>query len=136
MPPKVVLVTDVLYNWISQFKIIGNSFWIFDPSDLDLWPSDPKIDRVHLLTRMEWMCGQSLRKVGRQGVLELLIWNGFGTFDSGDLDPKINRVHLLPRIDVWIEFEEGRSRCSWVIDRKWFGHIWPQWPLTTWPQSQ
>ena len=31
------------------------------------------------------MCGPSLRKVG-QGVLELLIQNGFGTFDHSDLD--------------------------------------------------
>jgi len=29
----------------------------------------------------------------------------------------------LPRTDVWTEFEEGRSRHSRVIDRKWFGHI-------------
>jgi len=41
---------------------------------------------------------QGLRRVG-QGVLELLIGNGFSTFDSGDLDfwprdPKINRVPL------------------------------------------
>jgi len=31
------------------------------------------------------MCGPGMRKVG-QGVLELLIKNGFGTFDPSDLD--------------------------------------------------
>jgi len=31
------------------------------------------------------MCGPGLRRVGK-GVLELLIGNGFGTFDPGDLD--------------------------------------------------
>jgi len=46
------------------------------------------------------MCGPSLRKVG-QGVIELLIGNGFGTFDPGDFDPKIYSVPLLPRTDVW-----------------------------------
>jgi len=28
-------------------------FDTFDPSDLDLWPSDPKIDRVSLLHRTD-----------------------------------------------------------------------------------
>jgi len=31
------------------------------------------------------MCGLSLRKLG-QGNLKLLVGNGFGTFDPGDLD--------------------------------------------------
>ena len=33
-------------------------------------------------------------------------------------DPEIDRVPLLPRMDVWDIFEEGRSRCSRVIDQK------------------
>ena len=43
--------------------------------------NDQKVpeDLEHLL------CEESLRKVG-QGILELLIGNGFGTFDPGDLD--------------------------------------------------
>ena len=76
--------------------------------------------------------GQSLRKVG-QGVLELLIGNGFGTFefDPGVLglwpsDPKINRVSLLPRRDVWTKFEEGRSRHSRGID--WKSKEWADLP--------
>jgi len=38
MPPKVVFVTDILYNWISQFLqlLIGNSFDTFDSGDLEL----------------------------------------------------------------------------------------------------
>ena len=48
------------------------------------WPLTPK--------SIGWMCGLSLRKVG-EGVLELLIGKGFGTFDLSDLalqpsDPK------------------------------------------------
>ena len=63
-----------------------------------------------------------MKKVG-QGILELLIEKGFGTFDPGDLDlrpsnPKINWFHLLPRMDSLIKFEEGMSRRSQVIDWK------------------
>ena len=50
MPPKVFFVTDVLYNWIIQFKKAAhmyeeefhfrncyvNSFVRFDPGDLDI----------------------------------------------------------------------------------------------------
>ena len=37
-------------------------------------------------------------------------------------DPKINRIPLLSRMEVWTKFEEGRSRCSRVIDRKQKGY--------------
>ena len=46
-----------------------------------------------LLPRM-YMCGPGMRQVG-QGILELSIGNGFGTFDHLDLwpnDPQINPV--------------------------------------------
>ena len=80
-----------------------------------------------------WICGLSLRKVG-QGILKLLIWNVFGTFnlDLWPSDRNINRVHLLPRMDVSTRYEEGWSRHSPVIDQKWFWQIWPRslWHLT------
>ena len=82
--PWSVFVTDVLYNWISQFKIsmkkkfiyeivTYNGFGRFDPGDIDLWPSDPKMKRVPLLPRTD-LWTPSLRRVG-QGILELLIGN-------------------------------------------------------------
>jgi len=40
---------------------------------------------IGFLCYPRWMYGPSLMKVG-QGVLELLIGNGFDTFDPGDLD--------------------------------------------------
>ena len=145
-PYSVFLVTYVLYNWISQFKISCTIVWRrnsfsnchliflgrFDPSELDLWPSNPKIYSVPLLPRM--VGGPSLRRAG-QGILELLNGNGFGTFEPGDLDlwpsdSSIDRDSLLPKMDVWTKFEEGRSRRSRVIDRKRFWHIWLWWP---WP---
>ena len=50
---------------------------------------------------------------------------------------QIKSVPLLPGMYVWTKFEEGRSRRSWVIERKWFKHIWPwwPWPLTQWSQN-
>ena len=84
-----------------------NSFVRFDPGDLDIWPSDPKI--IAFLCYPGWMCDPSLRKVG-QGILQLLNGKGFDTFDSGDLDlwpnyASINTVSLLPKMDVWTKFE-------------------------------
>ena len=35
-------------------------------------------------------------------------------------DPSINGISLLPKMDVWTKFEEGRPRCSRVIDLKRF----------------
>jgi len=97
-----------------------NSFVRFDPGDLDIWPSDPKI--IEFLCYPGWMCDPSLRKAG-QGILQLLNGKGFDTFDSGDLDlwpnyASIKTVSLLPKMDVWTKFEKGRSRRSRAIDRK------------------
>ena len=46
-------------------------------------PVSPK--PLWFLCCIGWICGPSMRRVG-QCVLELLIGNGFGTFDPGDLD--------------------------------------------------
>ena len=35
----------------------------------------------------------------------------------------LNRVPLLPRMNVWMKFEEGRSRHSRVIERKVLAHL-------------
>ena len=72
------------------------------------------------------MCGPRLWRVGK-GVLELLISNGSGTFDPGDLDllpsdPKINKFPLLYMMDVWTKIEEDRSRGLLVIGRKQKGY--------------
>ena len=108
-------VTDVLYNWISQFKIsctnvcrrnsfsklLLKRFWHISP--WWPWPLTPK--SIGFLCYPGQMCGPSFRSVD-QGIHKLLIGNGFGTFDPGDLglwpsDHKINKVLLLPRMDVW-----------------------------------
>ena len=40
---------------------------------------------IGFLRHPGWMSGPSLMRVGK-GFLELLIGNGFGTFDPGDID--------------------------------------------------
>ena len=64
-----------------------------------------------------------LRQSITRDVLEFWIRNCFGTFDLGELDlwpsdPNINKVPLLHyiRMDMWTNFEEGRSRHSPVTD--------------------
>ena len=59
---------------------------------------------IGFICYQRWIRKPSLRKVG-QGVLQVLIVNGFGRFEPGDLWPS---DHLLPRMDVWTKFEEGR----------------------------
>ena len=67
-----------MYEEIHFRNCYLNSFGKFDPGDLGFWSSDPNINRVPLLPRMDvWT---SLRRVG-QGILQLFIGNGFGTFD-------------------------------------------------------
>ena len=107
-----------------------SSYWsetVFEhltPVTLTFNPVTPKW--IGFLCYPGWMCGQSLRMVG-QGVVELLIGHRFCTFDPCDIDlwssdPKINRVPLIPKMDVWTKFEDGRSRCCRVIDRKRKGY--------------
>ena len=50
-----------------------------------------QVTPIGFLCYTGWMCGLSLRKVG-QGILQLLIGNGFGRFDPVTLtfDPKMN----------------------------------------------
>ena len=130
--PKSVFVTDVLYNWISQFKISCTNVWrrnLFSKLFLKTMlahltlvtlTSDSKIKRVPLLPRMDvWT------------KFELLIGNGFGIFNPGDLwpsDPKIIRVPPLSRMDVCTKFEKDRSTHSRVIDWKGKGYRRTYWP--------
>ena len=100
---KKLILGNCYFNNLKQFWPI----WPWWPWPLTQWPNS-----IGFLCCPGRMCGPILRKVGK-GILELLIWNGFGTFDPDDLDlwpsdPKINRVPLLSRTDVWFKFKEGR----------------------------
>ena len=80
-------------------------------------------ESIGFLCYPEWMCEPRLMKVGK-GIPELLIGNGFGTFNPTDLDLwpsdfKVVMVTLAPRMDVCTEFEDlVRSRRYRVIDWK------------------
>ena len=84
MPTKVFFVTDVLYNWISQFKISSTNVWRRNSfSKLLLkrfwqiwprWPLTPKLIGFLCYPGRTCVWGPSLRKVG-QVVLQLLIGN-------------------------------------------------------------
>ena len=104
-------VTDVLYNWISQFKISCTKVWrrssfsklllLTHLTQVTLTFDSVTPKSIGFLCCPGRMCGPSLRKVG-QDVLKVLIVNRFGTFDTSDLylwssDPKIIRVPLPPR---------------------------------------
>ena len=93
---------------------------------------DSKINRVFSATQ-----DGCVDQVWGGYIKALLNGNGFGTFNPGDHDlvTQMNMVSLLPKMGVWTRFEEGRSRHSWVIYRKWFWHIWRWWPWPLTPKS-
>ena len=106
-PPKAFFVTDVLYNWIGQFKISGTNVW-----------------RRNLLLEI---VTQTVKKWFWH------IWPWW--YDLWPSDPKINRVPLLSMMNVWTKYEVGRSRLSRVVQQKRFLHIWPRWPWPLTPKS-
>ena len=92
--------------------------------DLDLWPTDLKINRDHLLikdylpTKFE-ASGAKCSRVIRETDM---------TFDLGPSDLTINRDHLLIKDYLPTKFEAcGAKRC-WVIRCTRFGRL--TWPLT------
>jgi len=104
--------------FLKQFEIVleYSTLVTFDPVT-------PK--SIGFLPYPGWMCGPGIRKVGHV-VLQLVIGTVLAHLTTLTFDPvtqNIKRVHLLPRMDVRTMFEEGRSRHSPFIDRKWFWHI-------------
>jgi len=105
--------------------------------DLDLWPTDPKINRGLLLNKgyqpMKFegsgskgthraITLWSLKTLG-QRVLALLSGNSFYSSGHCDLDlwptdPKINRGLLLNKGYHPMKFEDSRSKGTRVIERK------------------
>ena len=84
----------------------------FNPGDLDLWPSDFKMNILSLLPRMDVL---TKFEEGGSRCSRVINRKRLGTFNPGDLDLwpsdfKMNIFPLLPRMDVLTKFEEGRSR--------------------------
>jgi len=118
----------------------GNGFHSSSHCDLDLRPTDPKIERGLLLNK-----GYHPMKFEGSGTKGTWVLSGNGFQSSGhcDLylwptDPKISRGLLLNQGYHPMKFEGLSSKNTRVIERKRFsllGSLWP-WPLTYWPQNQ
>ena len=103
--------------------LIGNAFGTFNPSDFDLWLSDPKINRVPMLPRMDvWTRYEEGWSRLSRVIDQKRFWHIWQWW-PWPMTQWPNMVLMLPRMNVWTKFEEGRSRRSQVIDRKWFWHI-------------
>jgi len=136
----------------------GNHFTGSSHRDLDLWPSDLKINRGHQwvminvpmkfpltfdlvtweligVTCQSWsMYLWSLMILG-VSFLELSSGNHFTVSSHRDLDLwpsdlNINRGHLPVMINVPMKFHDPRRKRSWVIIRKPFYCFESLWP---WP---
>ena len=117
-----------------------NGFHSSGHCDLDLWPTDIKINRNLLLNK-----GYHPMKFEGSGSKDtrVISGNGFHSSSHCDLDlwptdPKINRGLLVNKGYNPMKFEGSGWKGTWVIERKrisLFGSLWP-WPLTYWPQNQ
>ena len=86
--------------------LIGNAFGTFNPSDFDLWLSDPKINRVPMLPRMDvWTRYEEGWSRCSRVIYLKWFWHIWPQWPW-----PWPRVHLLPRMDVWTRYEEGWSR--------------------------
>ena len=129
----------------------GNSFYSSGHRDLDLWSTDPKINRVLLLNKgyhPEGSGSKGTRVIERKEVWQTdrrINWQGNYvtywahvtlTFDL--LTQKlIGFFYSIRAIILW-SFKALAQRVLELLSGKWFslfGSLWP-WPLTYWPQNQ
>jgi len=106
--------------------------------DLDLWPTDPKINSGLLLNK--GYHPMKFESSGSKGtwVIERKRISLFGSLWPWPTDPKINRGLLLNKGYHPMKFEGSGSKGTRFIERKRFSlfwSLWP-WPLTYWPQNQ
>jgi hypothetical protein len=95
-------------SWI-LFKIIsGNHSDISGPCDLDLWPSDPKINRVHLLVvTNQYVKYMDFVIITFQDNQQKPFWH----WRPCDLDLwpcyfNINRGHLLVMTNLYVKYDD------------------------------
>ena len=86
--------------------------------DLDLWPTDLKINRDHLLTKDYLPSKSEASGAKRSRVISCTRWSKLAwpltlTFDLTDL--KINRDHLLSKDYLPTKFEVSGAKRYWVI---------------------
>jgi len=118
----------------------GNGFHSSGHCALDLWPTDPKINRGFQLNKsyhpMKFE-GLTCSSKGTR-VFERKRFSLFGSLWPWPTDHKINRGLLLNKGYHPMKFEGSGSTGTQVIERQrfsLFGSLWP-WPLTYWPRIQ
>ena len=86
--------------------------------DLDLWPSDLKINRGHLQVTINvpMKCHDPRQK--RSWVIIRKSFDYFGSLWPWPCDLKINRGHLRVMINVPMKFHDPRRMRSWLIIRQ------------------
>ena len=93
--------------WEIVTSTIGNGFGTFEPNDVHLWPSNPKIISISLLPKTNVWTKFEEGRLRRSEVDQKQFWHICRNWPWPS-NPKINRVPMLPRTDVWTKFEEGR----------------------------
>jgi hypothetical protein len=92
----------------------GEAFWSQGPCDVDLWPSDLKINRGHLLNMTNLHakyedCGsRNLKLLGGQAFFS----QGSHDLDLWPSDLKINRGQLLNMANLHAKYEDYGSKES------------------------
>ena len=143
-PKSIGSILDSWGDWLWSFIKIGvkgkqlcarNLFQLSLHCDLDLWPFDPKVHRVHtrLMGRLHVKFHQDrckgeavMRKKSFSVILALWPW---------PLDPKFHRAHTWLMGRLHVKFHQDRCKGIAVMRKKPFSVIlalWP-WPLTFWP---
>ena len=116
--------------WIPGLSVLelssGNHFTASGHCDLDLWPSDLKINRGHLpvMTNVPMKFRDPRPK--RSWVIirkPFYCSSGHCDLDLWPSDLKINRGHLPVMTNVPMKFHDPRRKRSWVIIRKPFSYF-------------
>ena len=113
--------------------------------DLDLWPTDLKINRDHLLTKDYLPTKFEASWAKRSWVISCTRWSKLAwpltltltywpELDRWPTDLKINRDHLLTKDYLPTKFEVSGAKLSWVIScTRWSKLAWPlTFDLLTW----
>jgi len=112
----------------------GNLFTVMSHCDLDLWPSDLKINKGYIPVMINVPIKYMVLCVSIFEISSGYYFTALSHFDL-DLWPSdlnINRGNLQVMINVPMKFHDPRRKHSWVIIRKslnCFDSLWP-WPLT------
>ena len=118
----------------------GKGFHSSGHCDLDLWHTNPKINRGLLLNKSYNLMEFESLSSKDTWVIERKRFSLFGSLWPWPLTycPQIHRGVLINKGYHTMKFEGSGSKGTQVIEQKRFSlfkSLWP-WPLTYWPQNQ